>query len=82
LDHPERTAVIHIGPADWRRAAIVEFIAAYHARRGISPTVREIGAAVGLRSVSSVHAHLVLLQQSGLIVMTRYTQRSIRVVQR
>lgn len=81
LDHPERTAVIRYGPADGRRRAIVAFIAGFHDRTGTSPTIREIGAAVGLRSVSSVHAQLVLLERAGAVKSSPGIPRSIRVVQ-
>ena len=36
-------------------------------QRGFPPSVREICAAVGLKSTASVHAHLSRLEQSGHI---------------
>lgn len=42
-------------------------ILAYLRECDYSPTVREIGAAVGLKSPSTVHSHLRELQQQGLI---------------
>ena len=35
---------------------------------GISPTVREICAATGLKSTSTVHAHLKTLEEQGYII--------------
>ncbi len=37
---------------------------------GYSPTVREIGAAVGMRSSSSVHAHIEALKRKGALKPT------------
>jgi repressor LexA len=51
-----------------RRVAIVAAILRYKAEHnGVSPTVREIGRAVGLASPSSVQAHLITLERAGLI---------------
>lgn len=44
---------------------ILEFVQAFIQENGYSPTVREIGAAVGLRSTASVSYHLQALQDSG-----------------
>ena len=38
--------------------AVYEFICIYIEENFIPPTVREIGAAVGLKSTSTVHMHL------------------------
>ena len=46
---------------------IVEFVNAFVAENGYSPSVREIGEAVGLRSTASVSYHLQALQEKGLI---------------
>ena len=44
-----------------------EFLVDYVDRHGYPPTVREIGAAVGLASPSTVHAHLANLERAGLL---------------
>ena len=44
---------------------IVEFVNAFVAENGYSPSVREIGEAVGLRSTASVSYHLQALQEKG-----------------
>jgi repressor LexA len=50
-----------------RQQEIWDFVVAYHDRHGYPPTVREIGAAVGLASPSTVHAHLANLERAGLL---------------
>ena len=49
---------------------------------GIPPTVREIGAAVGLKSTSSVQANLIALESAGYIERNPMHKRSIRIVNR
>lgn len=46
---------------------IYDFIAQYIRTRGYSPSVREIGEAVGLKSPSTVHFHLKHLEEVGVI---------------
>ncbi len=50
-----------------RRADILRFINAHIGDYGYPPTVREIGAAVGLDSTSTTHAHLAILVNGGLL---------------
>ena len=46
---------------------IIEFMDRFIRENGYSPSVREIGAAVGLRSTASVSYHLQQLQEKGLL---------------
>lgn len=46
---------------------------------GVPPSVREICAATGLRSTSTVHAHLKTLERLGLISRDAGLNRSIRI---
>ena len=46
---------------------IVEFVDSFIRENGYSPSVREIGEAVGLRSTASVSYHLQALQEKGLL---------------
>lgn len=46
---------------------ILEFIISYIQLHGYPPTVREIGNGVGLKSKSSVHAHLIRMLNDGMI---------------
>jgi repressor LexA len=50
-----------------RQQEIWDFVVEYVDRHGYPPTVREIGAAVGLASPSTVHAHLANLERAGLL---------------
>ena len=46
---------------------ILEFVNQFIQENGFAPSVRDIGAAVGLRSTASVSYHLQQLQQKGLL---------------
>ena len=46
---------------------IVDFVRQYTHEKGFPPSIREIGAAVGLRSTASVSYHLQQLQEQGLL---------------
>ena len=50
-----------------RQQQIYDYIRAYQLEKGYPPSVREIAAAVGLSSPSTVHAHLSALEERGLI---------------
>lgn len=50
-----------------RQKLILDFIQERIKDKGYPPSVREIGAAVGLKSSSTVHAHLMHLQEKGYI---------------
>ncbi|MBR2683376.1 MAG: helix-turn-helix domain-containing protein, partial [Atopobiaceae bacterium] len=63
-----------------RQAAIYDYICTYTKERGFPPSVREIGAAVGLASPSTVHMHLKVLQERGLIRRDSKKPRTIEVV--
>ena len=49
------------------------------APKGVPPTVREICAATGLHSTSTVHAHLKTLEKLGYITRDAGLNRSIRI---
>lgn len=50
-----------------KQKAILDFIRSELENKGYPPSVREICNAVGLKSTSSVHAHLTALEKKGLI---------------
>lgn len=50
-----------------RKHKILDFIQAYQIQHGYPPSIREIGAAVGLRSTASVARHLKSLEDEGYI---------------
>ena len=56
---------------------IYEYIAACIREQGYPPSVREIGAAVGLKSPSTVHFHLKGLEEAGMIVKAEGKTRAI-----
>lgn len=58
---------------------IYEFLLDFYNKNGFPPTVREICAAVGLNSTSTVHTHLSKLEQRGLIKRNPAKQRSITI---
>lgn len=49
------------------RTRVFEFLCRFTRQNGRSPTVREIGRALGLRSSETVHRHLVELEREGKI---------------
>ncbi|MDR7584432.1 MAG: transcriptional repressor LexA [Armatimonadota bacterium] len=50
-----------------RQQQILQYVATCIRRCGYVPSVREVGRAVGLRSPSTVHQHLVALERKGYI---------------
>lgn len=63
-----------------RQREILLFIEESIARQGYPPTVREIGAAVGLCSPASVQSHLTALEAKGLIRRGSSKRRALEVV--
>ncbi len=55
------------GTLTTRQRQILDFIASEMSEKGYPPSVREIGAAVGLTSPSTVHSHLARLQRRGFL---------------
>lgn len=63
-----------------RQRDMYDFIVQFCEERTYPPTVREIGAAVGLKSTSNVHGYLKDLERMGYIRMGAGKQRTISVV--
>ncbi len=59
--------------------AIFEYIKNKISQTGVAPSVREIAAAVGLRSTSSVQYNLNILEEAGLIKRDANLKRTIRL---
>ena len=57
--------------------AVYNYIKEFIAINSYPPTVREIGAALVLRSTSTVHMHISNLAEKGLIICNPSKQRSI-----
>lgn len=64
-----------------RAEQIVDCIVILTRDKGYPPTIREIGKAVGLRSSSTVHAHLERLEHTGRIRRDPASPRAIEVIE-
>lgn len=64
-----------------KQVEIYEFIKDQIKQKGYPPSVREICAAVGLKSTSTVHGHLERLEKKGLIKRDPTKPRTIEVVE-
>lgn len=64
------------------REQIYQYISNYINDMGYSPTVREIGKAVGLKSSSSVYKHLTLLENEGRIESKPNCPRTIKIIKK
>lgn len=60
-----------------RQQEIYSFIRSFSDKRGIPPTLREIGEKFGIRSTNGVEGHLAALERSGLIKRERGKSRGI-----
>jgi repressor LexA len=65
-----------------RQRAILDYLRDFVDEHGYPPTVREIGEAVGLRSPSTVHAHLAQLERAGLLRRDPTKPRAIELTDR
>ncbi len=66
--------------AQQNQQKILDFIKSEIEQKGYPPSVREICAAVGLRSTSTVHAHLNHLEEQGLIRRDSTKPRALEVL--
>lgn len=62
-----------------KQQAVFDYIKDIIDERGVAPSVREIGAAVGLKSTSSVQYNLNALEQAGYIQRDPNLKRTIRI---
>lgn len=56
------------------------FIHEFIAENGFPPSVREIGASIGVRSSATIHQRIKRLEREGRIVATRGRQRTLTLV--
>jgi repressor LexA len=68
------------GKLSKRQVAIYDYICSYTKEHAYPPSVREIGKAVGLASPSTVHMHLKVLEEEGLIKRASNKPRTIEIV--
>ena len=64
-----------------RQLLVLDFIASYIAQWGYSPTIREIGDELGIRSTNGVNDHLKALARKGLLERDGERSRAMRLVQ-
>ncbi|MDO5783923.1 MAG: transcriptional repressor LexA [Eubacteriales bacterium] len=69
-------------PISDKQKQILAFIREYTVSQGYPPSVREIGAAVGLRSPSTVHSHIKRLKELGYLEKDEHKTRAITLAGR
>ncbi|MBE6994099.1 MAG: transcriptional repressor LexA [Ruminococcaceae bacterium] len=62
-----------------KRKAILEYIEQFTVDNGYAPSVREIAEAVGLKSPSTVHSHLRVLEENGLLQKSKGKTRTLAI---
>ena len=68
-------------PKGTSRESVYSFLVHYIQENGFAPSVREISIGTGLRSTSTVHNHLKMLEMMGKIEMKRGSSpRAIKLV--
>lgn len=63
-----------------RQAQILDFIRQHIESTGSAPTLRQIADAIGVSSLATVHEHLAVLQEKGLIKRSSEGKRTIDLV--
>jgi repressor LexA len=63
-----------------RLRKILEFLSSFQEKSGYSPSIREIGDKIGVKSTSLVDFYLDKLENRGTIVRDKHISRSIRVL--
>lgn len=77
-----RSGDVNMTKISKRQTEIYNFIVSTVTDQGYPPTVREIGEAIGLKSSSTVHAHLNKLEANGLIKRDPSKPRALVIVER
>ena len=67
-------------PISKKQKEILEYIRAEILKNGFPPSVRDICAAVALKSTSSVHSHLEILERNGYIHRDPAKSRTIEII--
>jgi repressor LexA len=67
-------------PPTKRQKQVLDFIIAYSAKEGVSPTLRELAKALGFSSLASCFKHLEALREKGLLTRDHYKWRSLSPV--
>ena len=61
-----------------RQRELLDALHRLHAQHGYAPSIRELGAAVGLRSTNSVHHHVRILVERGFVEHRKGAPRTLR----
>jgi repressor LexA len=69
-------------PLTERQAEILEYLRDEIDRRGLPPTIREIGEQFGIRSTKGVEDHLAALERKGFILREKGKSRAIEITDR
>jgi len=64
-----------------RQRQVYDVVRTFIARHGYSPSLEEIGEALGLSSVATVHRHVACLTEKGLLRKDANRSRSVEVVE-
>jgi len=67
---------IRPGPTD-RQQELIDFIDRFTARQGYPPTIREMGAALGITSTNGVRVMLTSLERKGIIQRVSHKSRGV-----
>lgn len=65
-----------------REGCVLTTIEQFIGTNGYSPTLRELGTLLGLRSTATVHAHVASLAKQGAIAWDPTKSRTIRLLRR
>lgn len=60
-----------------KQQQIYDYILSFTSEHGYPPSVREIGAAIGLKSPSTVHFHIKRLEEAGVLIKAEGKTRAI-----
>jgi repressor LexA len=62
------------------RAEIVTAIKLYYEKHGFSPSIREISDMTGIKSTSTIHRHLDIIESRGIISRFKNSPRIIKLM--
>jgi len=79
MNHQTIQARPYVRPLTPRQADVLAFVEDYMRREGRSPTLREIGAGVGLRSTNAVSIHIEALESKGRLSRHVNSARGLRL---
>ncbi len=63
-----------------RQKQILDFVKQYIKKNGTAPTLKEIADAIGVRSLATIHEHLMAMTQKGIIRRTGGRTRGIEII--